>query len=59
MELCDGDLPDISRLEMLKSDDVTFQIMDETELEIDIDDDGDMDIEIIDDDDDDDTPWGW
>ena len=69
MELCDGDLPDISRLEMLKRDDVTFQVMDETELDgIDISDDDDIDIEIVDDenieivdDDDEDegSPLGW
>jgi len=59
MELCDGDLPDVSGLEMLKHDDVTFQVMDEDpDLEILMDDDDeiDIDIEIIDDDDDDDTP---
>lgn len=59
MELCDGDLPDVSRLEMLKHDDVTFQVLDEeSDLEILIDDD-DIDIEIIDDDDDDDAPSEW
>jgi len=52
MELCDGDLPDISRLEMLKNDSVTFQVLDESsDLEIIIDDD-DIDVEIVDDDDD-------
>jgi len=57
MELCDGDLPDISSLEMLKREEVTFQVLDETsDTEILIDDD---DIEIIDDDDDEDTPSGW
>jgi len=60
MELCDGDLPDVSRLEMLKRDDVTFQVLDETsDLEILVDDDDDIDVEIIDDDDDDDAPLGW
>lgn len=54
MELSDGDLPDISRLEMLKSDEVTFEVLDESDSEILVDDD-DVDIEIIDDDDDDDN----
>lgn len=56
MELCDGDLPDISSLEMLKREEVTFQVLDESDLEILID---DEDIEILDDDDDDDSPFGW
>ena len=60
MELCDGDLPDLSRLEMLKHEDVTFQILDESaDLQILLDDDEDFDIEILDDDDDDDAPSGW
>jgi len=60
MELCDGDLPDLSRLEMLKREDVTFQVLDETtDLEVLIDGDDDIDIEIAEDDDDDDAPSGW
>eukprot|EP00534_Pseudo-nitzschia_fraudulenta_P004876 CAMPEP_0201116072 /NCGR_PEP_ID=MMETSP0850-20130426/449_1 /ASSEMBLY_ACC=CAM_ASM_000622 /TAXON_ID=183588 /ORGANISM="Pseudo-nitzschia fraudulenta, Strain WWA7" /LENGTH=523 /DNA_ID=CAMNT_0047380057 /DNA_START=280 /DNA_END=1851 /DNA_ORIENTATION=+ len=64
MELCNGDLPDISRLEMLKSDDLSFQVLDESasdfETIMDDDDDIDIDVEIIDDDDDDDdTTLGW
>jgi len=56
MELCDGDLPDISTLEMVKRDELTFQILDETsDVEILIDDD---DIEIVDDDEEEDTPPG-
>lgn len=57
MELCDGDLPDISDLEMVKREEVTFQVLDETsDVEVVIEDD---DIEIIDDEDDEDTPLGW
>ena len=59
MELCDGDLPDVSRLEMLKRDDVTFQVLEETsDFEL-ADDDDSVDIEIVDDDDDDETSSGW
>lgn len=55
MELCDGDLPDVSKLEMAKREDVTFHVLDETaDLQILLDDDDeDFDIEILDDDDDD------
>ena len=57
MDLCDGDLPDISSLEMVKRDEVTFQVVeDASDLEVVIEDD---DIEIIDDDDDEDSPSGW
>eukprot|EP00535_Pseudo-nitzschia_heimii_P010679 CAMPEP_0197179890 /NCGR_PEP_ID=MMETSP1423-20130617/4692_1 /TAXON_ID=476441 /ORGANISM="Pseudo-nitzschia heimii, Strain UNC1101" /LENGTH=492 /DNA_ID=CAMNT_0042629877 /DNA_START=96 /DNA_END=1571 /DNA_ORIENTATION=- len=57
MELCDGDLPDISSLEMVKREEVTFQVVDDSyDMEMVIDDD---DIEIIDDDDDEDTQSGW
>jgi len=61
MELCDGDLPDLSRLEMLKRDDVIFQVLaeDEADLELLLDGDDDFDIEVLDDDDEDDTPTGW
>ncbi len=63
MELCDGEFPDLSRLELLKRDDVIFQVLDEEaldNLEILLDgDDEDFDIEILDDDDEDETPTGW
>jgi len=63
MELCDGGFPDLSRLELLKRDDVIFQVLDEEaldNLEILLDgDDEDFDIEILDDDDEDEMPTGW
>jgi hypothetical protein len=43
-ELCGGDLEDLSSLELLKRDDLQFQVVDETEYDED-----DGDIEIIDD----------
>ena len=56
MELCDGDLPDVSKLEMAKREDVTFHVLDESadlQILLDDDDEEDFDIEILDDDDDD------
>jgi hypothetical protein len=34
MELCGGDLGDLSSLELSKSDDMQFQVVDETEYDI-------------------------
>jgi hypothetical protein len=48
-ELCGGDLEDLSSLELLKRDDIQFQVVDET----DYDDDGDIEIELEVDDDED------
>jgi hypothetical protein len=33
MELCGGELEDLSSLEMTKSDDLQFQVVDETEFD--------------------------
>lgn len=50
--MCGGDLEDLSSLELLKREDLQFQVVDETEYDDDDDDDGDIEIEIeIDDDD--------
>ena len=52
-ELCGGDLEDLSSLELLKRDDLQFQVVDETDYDEDDDDDGDIEIEVeIEDDDD-------
>jgi hypothetical protein len=51
-ELCGGDLEDLSSLELLKREDLQFQVVDETEYDDDDDDDGDIEIEIEFDDDD-------
>ena len=60
MELSDGDLPDIARLEMLKRSEVTFQVLDDApDIELLVDGDDDFDFEIVDDDIDDDAPTGW
>jgi hypothetical protein len=53
--LCGGDLEDLSSLELLKREDLQFQVVDETDYDDDDDDDDDDDIEIeieIEDDDD-------
>jgi hypothetical protein len=48
-ELCGGDLEDLSSLELLKRDDLQFQVVDETDYDDDDDDDDDDGIiEIID-----------
>jgi hypothetical protein len=44
MELCGGDMEDISSLELMKRDDLQFQVVDDT----DYDDDDDDEIEIVD-----------
>lgn len=53
--MCGGDLEDLSSLELLKREDLQFQVVDETDYDDDDDDDDDDDIEIeieIEDDDD-------
>lgn len=59
-ELCGGDLENLSSLELLKRDDLQFQVVDETDYDGDYDDDVDIDIEIeveMDDDDEDDDEY--
>lgn len=60
-ELCGGDLADLSSLELLKRDDLQFQVVDDTDFDEDDDDDimivddlGEPYIDVDDDDDDDD-----
>jgi hypothetical protein len=53
MELCGGELADLSSLELLKRDDLQFQVVDESEYDEDDDDEAiEIEIEIDDDDDD-------